>query len=79
MSIDDLRPGPRRSRHASGLAALAVLVFAASAALFAQTSCTPTGATRTPEQRRQPEDNTPDPDPQTVDLSPPSRLRPAMT
>lgn len=59
------------------VAALAVFVLVGSAALFVHSSCTPSGATKTPDQTTQPDGGEPDPDPQSVDLSPPrSRLPP---
>lgn len=78
MSTPD-RPVTGAARVQRGLAALAVVTFVAAAGLLAQGSCAPAGDTRTPEQKRQPEDNRPDPDSDTVDLSPRERRRLPMT
>ena len=70
LSMPTRDRNPTGGRAQRGLAAIAVATFAAAAGLLAHGSCAPTGDTRTPDQRRQPDNKTPDPDPATVDLSP---------
>lgn len=65
---------PHTTRTTLGIAALASLVLVFSAALFVQSSCTPSGATQTPTAGPPPK--TPDDTPRDADLTPDPELHP---